>query len=92
MMKRSFVLVQKGTGELEGVISTHLDDMDDYDYDRRALIMVEVEADHPVFHEISRHFYFRDGEVTRKGLEQIEAEDVAEHTRRQPAKKPVAEF
>jgi hypothetical protein len=89
-MHRTFVLVKRDTQEPDGVVSTYLDRLEDFDYNRETHELMLAAEGHPVFHEqlcwqAPRRVVFGalwDRQLVRKPQEQIDAED-AERTARQ---------
>lgn len=71
-MQRIITLIRRNTRELDGVISTHLDRLEDFDYDQQAYILIEVESDHPVLRD--RQVYYREenGVIVRKSQAEID--------------------
>lgn len=89
----AFVLIDRRTNEPDGVVSTHLENLGDFDYDRQTHNLIVVEKDHPIFSgtDPHRHFHLRDGEVVKKPQAQIDAEKAAQQTRQATPTKSVEE-
>lgn len=89
-MLKTLILVNRTTQEPDGVVSTHLDHLEDFDYDHATHELMTVPGEHPVFREQScwsapRRAVFGtlwDRQLERKPQAQIEAEE-AERTARQ---------
>lgn len=93
------MLVKKDTNEPDGVVSTYLDHLEDFDHDRTTHEVLTVPKDHPVFHEqlcwtAPRREVFGalwDRQLTRKPQEQIDAEEAERAARRRPSERSAAE-
>jgi len=89
-MKRTFILVRRDTSEPDGVVSTHLDHLEDFDYNRETHELMSVVESHPVFCEQlcwtapQREVFgaLWDRQLERKPQAQIDTEEV-ERTARQ---------
>ena len=90
IMHRTFILINRATQEPDGCVSTCLDRLEDFDYNRETHELMTVPAEHPVFHEqlcwsAPRRAIFGalwDRQLERKPQERIETEE-AERTARQ---------
>lgn len=95
-MHRTFTLINRTTNEPDGVVSTHLDHMENFDYNRETHELFTVAPDHPVFHEqlawtAARREAFGakwDRQLTRKPQEQIDAEQQTREARSNPPRGP----
>jgi hypothetical protein len=89
-MHRTFVLVKRDTQEPDGVVSTYLDRLEDFDYNRETHELMLAAEGHPVFHEqlcwqAPRRVVFGalwDRQLVRKPQEQIDAEETERTARR----------
>lgn len=87
-----FILVRRDTNEPDGCVSTHLEHLNDFDYNQKTHEILIVPKDHPVFHEqlcwqAPRREVFGapwDRQLERKPQEKIDIEE-AERTARQRA-------
>lgn len=95
-MQRTFVLINRTTNEPDGVVSTYLDHLEDFDYNAETHELLTVEKDHLVFHEqlawmAPRREVFGtlwDRQLTRKPQEQIDTEEQARKERSHPPRGP----
>lgn len=95
-MHRSFILINRITNEPDGVVSTHLDHLKDFDHNAETHKLFTIAPDHPVFHEQlawtspKREVFgtLWDRQLTRKPQEQIDAEKQAREARSNPPRGP----
>lgn len=95
-MRCTFILINRTTNEPDGVVSTHLDHIEDFDYNRETHELLPAAPDHPVFHEqlcwtSPRREVFGalwDRQLVRKPQEQIDAETQAREARSNPPRGP----
>lgn len=95
-MRRTFVIINRTTNEPDGVVSTYLDHLEDFDHNRDTHELFTVEPDHPVFREQlawtapKREVFgaLWDRQLTRKPQEQIDLEKQAREARSNPPRGP----
>ena len=95
----TFILINRITNEPDGCVSTHLDDLDKFEYDKVTHDLLTVQEDHPVFHEQlawtapKREVFGAqwDRQLERKSQELIDAEAQDRATQRQPTGKSINE-
>lgn len=93
---RTFALINNVTNEPDGVVSTYLNHLEDFDYNRETHELFTVDPDHPVLHEQlawtapKREVFGApwDRQLVRKPQEQIDAEAVSRALRRNPPRGP----
>lgn len=79
-MQRTFVLIKRDTNEPDGVVSSYIDNIEDFDYNRETHELIVVDKDHAIFSEPQQHFHFQLGGIARKSkadIDQIKADEQA---------------
>lgn len=82
-MHHTFVLIKRGTQTIDGVVSTHLDDLDAFNYNKETHDLLIVQPEHPILHDRHRYYQFSNGEVIRRPQVEIDVIEAAEWQRRQ---------
>lgn len=89
MAHHTVIFIRRATDVIAGVMTTDVERIEDIDYDRDTLEMVEVDLEHPVRHEqaawtASRRDVLGNRQVQRKPQAQIDTEEAVrdEHRRR----------
>lgn len=82
-MRRTFTLIRKETNEIDGIISTYLEHIEDFDYNKTTHTLVSIPPDHPILRERQRDFRHLDGEIVKRPQADIDAADAAEQLARQ---------
>jgi hypothetical protein len=71
-MHQTFVLIRRETQEIDGVVSTHLDDLDEFQYNNATHDLTIISPTHPILTDHHRNYAFRGGDIIRRSQIEID--------------------